>query len=84
MNLKLPPIFIAIPTSTQTTVKIRPKNIVAMEDSWYYNDRTTIVTHTEGSFMTALTSQEIEDGMDALQEQYDTYYDQINNLGDDQ
>ena len=46
-----------------------------MEDTFYYNEKVTIVTHTEGEFMTALTSQEIEKGMDALQEQYDEYND---------
>lgn len=75
MILKRPPVFMSIGTSTASVMKIRPRNIIAMEDTFYYNEKVTIVTHTEGEFMTALTSQEIEKGMDALQEQYDEYND---------
>ena len=89
MNLKRPPIFLRIPSTTQEIFSIKPQSIEYTEDSFFDGDKITIVTHSVGKgvhkFQTNVTSQEIEQGMNDLvqqQEDYSDAYFNIKFLGD--
>jgi hypothetical protein len=91
MNLKRPLVFLRIPSTTQEILSIRPQNIEYLEDGFFLDERFTTVTHRVGSqvhtMRTNLTSGEIEEGMNALQQQRDEYNDQYFNTiftGDDE
>jgi hypothetical protein len=90
MNLKRPPIFLRIPSTGQEIYSIKPSRIGCLIDR-VRPEPETVVYHLVGegsaSFVTSLTSQEIEDGMSSLLEQqaeYDNQYFSINFLGDDE
>jgi hypothetical protein len=88
MNLKPPPVFLRIPSTTQAIHSIKPHNIVCLVDR-VRPEVETEVHHLLGKesvfFTTSLTSQEIEQGMSSLLEQqaaYDNEYFNLNFLGD--
>ena len=90
MNLKPPQVFLRIPSTTQSIHSIKPQHIVCLVDR-VKPEIETEVHHLLGgesvSFITSLTSQEIEEGMTALLEQHDEYNDQYFNIkfsGDDE
>jgi hypothetical protein len=90
MNLKRPPAFLRIPSTTQSIHSVKPRNIVCLVDR-VSPEPETEVHHIMGDrskfFITTLTSQEIEDGMSSLLEQqadYDNYYFSTTFLGDDE
>tara|TARA_R110000851_G_scaffold5671_4_gene23241 strand:- start:1007 stop:1279 length:273 start_codon:yes stop_codon:yes gene_type:complete len=90
MNLKRPPVFLRIPSTTQSIHSVKPERIVCLIDR-VKPEIETEVHHLVGDrsmfFVTSLTSQEIEEGMRELQDQQDKYNDQyfsINFLGDDE
>jgi hypothetical protein len=90
MNLKRPPIFLRIPSTTQSIHSVKPERIVHLVDRVKPEEETE-VHHLVGDrsmfFVTSLTSQEIEEGMSSLLEQqaeYDNQYFSINFLGDDE
>ena len=84
MNLKRPPIFLRISSTTQATYRIKPQNIEYIEDGFFHGDKVAVVTHRAGgdilSFMTNLTSQEIEQGMNDLVQQQEDYSDEYFNI----
>ena len=90
MNLKPPPVFLRIPSTTQSIHSIKPRNIVCLVDR-VRPEIETEVHHLLGDksvfFITSLTSQEIEEGMNHLLAQQDEYNDQYFNIkfsGDDE
>jgi hypothetical protein len=90
MNLKRPPVFLRIPSTTQSIHSVRPERIICLIDR-VKPEIETEVHHLVGDrsmfFVTSLSSQEIEEGMTALQQQRDEYNDQYFNTiftGDDE
>lgn len=90
MNLKPPPVFLRIPSTTQDIHSIKPQDIVCLVDKVKPEVETEIY-HLVGErsvfFVTSLTSQEIEAGMSSLIAQQDKYSDTLfNNMfsGDDE
>ena len=90
MNLKPPPVFLRIPSTTQSIHSIKPQNIVCLVDR-VKPEIETEVHHLVGDrslfFITSLTSQEIEEVMSSLIAQQDKYSDTLfNNMfsGDDE
>ena len=88
MNLKPPPVFLRIPSTTQVIYSIKPHNIVCLIDKVRPEVETEVhylLGTDRGFFKTSLTSQEIEQGMSRLLEQqaaYDNEYFNLNFLGD--
>jgi type III secretory pathway component EscV len=88
MNLKPPPVFLRIPSTTQAIHSIKPQNIVCLVDRVRPEVETEVhhkVADRSMFFVTSLTSQEIEEGMSSLLEQqaaYDNEYFNLNFLGD--
>jgi hypothetical protein len=90
MNLKRPPIFLRIPSTTQSIHSVKPERIVHLVDRVKPEEETE-VHHLVGDrsmfFVTSLTSQEIEEGITVLLNQQDEYNDQYFNKmfsGDDE
>jgi hypothetical protein len=90
MNLKPPPVFLRIPSITQSIHSVRPHNVVCLVDR-VKPEIETEVHHLVGdrrmSFITSLTSQEIEKAVGDLiaqQEEYSERYFNIKFSGDDE
>jgi hypothetical protein len=83
-NLKRPPAFLRIPSTTQEILSIKPQNIEYLEDGFFLDERFTTVTHSVGSqihtMKTNLTAEEIEQGMQDLQQQQTDYEDKYFNI----
>jgi hypothetical protein len=84
MNLKRPPAFLRIPSTTQEILSIKPQNIEYLEDGFFLDEKFTTVTHSVGSqaytMKTNLTAEEIEQGMQDLQQQQTDYKDKYFNI----
>ena len=73
MNIKLPAVFLRIPTEHQTIVALRPRDICYLEDKLGTTTVVHLVGETVSVFKTQLTTGDIEEALHDLSVQEDEY-----------